>query len=162
MCRTPFRPRMSNRRRLVPDPDLRSWRALATPTRRAVVGGAVVQIAVLLAYFAAVPEVGPPVVLTGFAGGFAGAVIAPQRRGLWVEGAGAATLGLGLFLVGFVGWGGYQASHFEGIVAGRVLGVYISTAITYAIMLLPAFAVAGLLTGVVVGWVRRTDLPVAL
>jgi hypothetical protein len=153
---------MSSRRRLVPDLELRSWRPFATRTRRAVTVGAAVQIVVLLAYFAAVPEVDRYVVLAGLVGGLAGSVIAPHQRGLWVEGAGAATLGLAVFLLGFVGWGGYQATHFEGIVAGRVLGVYISTAVTYAIMLLPAFAVDGLLMGVVVGWLRRSDLPIGL
>jgi len=145
-------------RRLVPGVARPSWRPLASPTRRATAGGAAVQLVALVAYFAAVPEVGRWVVPLGFVGGVAGSVIAPQDHGLWVEGTGGACVGLLVFLVGFVGWGGIQAANLEGVVAGRVFGVFVSTAITYAIMLLPAYAIEGVIAGLVVGKLRRTNL----
>jgi hypothetical protein len=75
-----------------------------------------------------------------------------------VEGTGGACVGLLVFLVGFVGWGGIQAANLEGVVAGRVFGVVVSTAITYAIMLLPVYAIEGVIAGLVVGKLRRTNL----
>lgn len=74
-----------------------------------------------------------------------------------MEGAGGVCVGLLVFLVGFVGWGGIQAANFDGVVAGRVFGVFVSTAITYSITLLPAYAVAGVIAGVIVGKLRRTS-----
>lgn len=139
--------------------DPRTWRVFATPGRRAVAIGAAVQVAVMAAYYAAVPALDAAVVPLGFAGGLVGAALAPQDRGLWVEGAGAAVLGCCLFLVGYVAWGGVQATQLEPVFGRRLVGVYLGLAVTQAIMLLPAYAVEGLLAGVLVGWLRRRGRP---
>jgi hypothetical protein len=139
--------------------DPRTWRVFATPSRRAVAVGAAVQIVVMAAYYAAVPELDASVVPLGVAGGVVGAAAAPQSRGLWVEGAGASVLGCCLFLVGYVAWGGLQAIQLEPVYGRRLVGVYLGLAITQSLMLLPAYAVDGLLAGVAVGWFRRRGWP---
>lgn len=128
----------------------------ATSTRRAIVLGALLQVLAMAAYYAVVPELDWRVVPLGFVGGIAGAALGNTRHGLWVEGTGAAVLGCCVFLVGYVGWGGVQALGLEGIYAWRLVGVYIALAITQSIMLVPAYAVAGVLSGVVVGWLKRS------
>lgn len=137
-----------------------SGRFFATPTRRAIVVGALLQVLAMAAYYALVPELDWRVVPLGFVGGLAGAVLGTTRHGLWVEGTGAAVLGCCVFLVGYVGWGGVQALGLEGIYAWRLVGVYIALAITQSIMLVPAYAVAGVVSGIVVGWLRRSGLSV--
>ena len=139
--------------------DPRTWRVFATPGRRAVAVGGAVQVAVMAAYYATVPALDAYVVPLGFAGGLVGAALAPQERGLWVEGAGAAVLGCGLFLLGYVAWGGVQATQLEPVFARRLVGVYVGLAVTQSIMLLPAYAVDGLLAGVLIGWLRRRGRP---
>lgn len=139
-----------------------SWRLSGLSTRRAIALGAVIQVVALTAYYAVIPELNWYVVPLGFVGGIVGAALAKTRHGLWVEGTGAAVLGCCVFLVGYVGWGGVQALGLEGIYAWRLVGVYIALAITQSIMLVPAYAVAGVLSGVAVGWLKRSGRSVPI
>lgn len=123
---------------------------------RAIAVGAVVQAIATAIYVAAVPELGQHVVLLGVVGGVSAAVLADLSRGVWVEGAAAAVAGGCLFLLGFLVWGGYQAALVGGRLGARMFGVYISTVVTEAIMLLTPFAIEGLIMGVLVGWVQRS------
>lgn len=123
---------------------------------RAIAIGAIVQAIATALYVAAVPELGQHVVLLGFVGGTCAAVLAGLSRGAWVEGAAGAVAGGCLFLLGLLAWGGYQAAMVGGRLGGRMFGVYISTVVTQAVMLLTPFAIEGLLAGALVGWIRRS------
>lgn len=124
-------------------------------TRGAVAVGAVVQVGATVAYFSAVPEVTKYVVLLGFVGGFCAAALTDLPDGLWLEGAAAAVAGGCLFLLGFFLWGSYQSAMVGGQLGRHMIGVYISTVITYGIMLLTPFALEGLIAGALVGWGKR-------
>lgn len=123
---------------------------------RAIAIGAIVQAIATALYVATVPELGQHVVLLGFVGGTCAAVLADLPRGVWVEGAAGAVAGGCLFLLGFLAWGGYQAAIVGGRLGGRMFGVYISTVVTHAVMLLVPFAIEGLIAGALVGWIQRS------
>lgn len=132
----------------------RSWDLLATPSRRAIAAGAVVQVAALIVYYATTVQVGPDIVLLGLIGGTAAAILAPTDGGLWVEGFFAPVVGGGLFLVGFLAWGVLVALGAARD-TGLLIDAYLWTTVMKVLIFLPLFGGLGVFAGLLVGLLRR-------
>ncbi|WP_058364879.1 hypothetical protein [Haloparvum sedimenti] len=123
--------------------------------RRPVIYGAVVQAVTLLAFVGFASGMRPAVFVVGMTGPAVAAVLTVPDAG-WVDAPLAGVLGGCVYLLSFLAYAAAVSARFEFVAATWVFAGYVATAITQAIMLLPAFVFFGLFVGGGIGYAKAS------
>lgn len=121
--------------------------------RRPVIYGALVQAVTLLAFVGLAPEMRPAVFVVGMAGPVVAAALTAPDAG-WVDAPLAGVVGGCVYLLVFLAYAAAVSARLEFVAATWVFAGYVATAITQAIMLLPAFVFFGLFVGGAIGYAK--------
>lgn len=119
--------------------------------RPPVVYGALLQAAAMIGFVAFGSEMSPVVFVVGMIGPVLAALLTAPDAG-WVDAPLAGLAGGCLYLLAFLLYGVRVAIDYPYVEATWVFGSFVSTALSQAIMLLPAFVFFGVLVGGAVGF----------
>lgn len=121
--------------------------------RRPVVYGALVQAAAMVAFVGLGSEMRPAVFVVGMVGPAVAAALTAPDAG-WVDAPLAGVAGGCLYLLAFLAYAVVVSARLEFVAATWVFVGYLATAVTQAIMLLPAFVFFGLFVGGGIGYAK--------
>lgn len=127
--------------------------------RPPVIVGGLVQAVVMIVFTTLGDGMRPAVFAVGMIGPVVAAALTEPDAG-WVDAPLAGLFGGCGYLLAILVYGAFVATGYEYVTATWVFGSYVTTTLSQAIMLLPAFVFFGLFVGAVVGglkasWRRR-------